>query len=83
MLLYVALVGAELDRSALRGRTRGLAIAVVIGLAAAIAGAAVIVSTLSDLEPDGVPRWTYFAFLTGALLVTAVPVLARILDETG
>lgn len=83
VLLYVALVGAELDRSALRGQSRGLAVAIVIGLAAAVAGAVAIGTTLTDLEPGGVPRWTYFVFLTGALLVTAVPVLARILDETG
>jgi Kef-type K+ transport system membrane component KefB len=83
LLLYIALVGAELDRSALRGRSRNLVGAVAVGLVAALAGAAVLGTALSDLEPEGVPRWTYFAFLTGALLVTAVPVLARILDETG
>jgi Kef-type K+ transport system membrane component KefB len=83
VLLYVALVGAELDRGALRGQSRRLVGATAIGLVAAIGGAAVVGSTLSDLEPAGVPRWTYYAFLTGALLVTAVPVLARILDETG
>jgi Kef-type K+ transport system membrane component KefB len=54
-----------------------------VGLAAAGGGAAILSVALSDLEPHGVPRWTYIAFLCGALLVTAVPVLARILDETG
>jgi K+:H+ antiporter len=83
VLLYIALVGAELDRTALQGRSRNLVGAVVVGLAAALAGAAVLGTALSDLEPQGVPRWTYYAFLTGALLVTAVPVLARILDEAG
>jgi Kef-type K+ transport system membrane component KefB len=83
VLLYVALVGAELDRSALSGRSRKLVVATGVGLAAAIGGAAVVGASLSDLEPEGVPSWTYYAFLTGALLVTAVPVLARILDETG
>jgi K+:H+ antiporter len=83
VFLYVALVGAELDRSALSGHSRRLVGATAIGLAAAIGGAAVVGTVLSDLEPSGVPKWTYYAFLTGALLVTAVPVLARILDETG
>jgi K+:H+ antiporter len=77
------LVGAELDRSVLRGRGSHFTGAVAIGLGAAICGAAVIGSVLSDLEPAGVPTWTFFVFLTAALLVTAVPVLARILDETG
>ena len=83
VLLYVAVCGAEIDRTALRGRSRGFVGAGVIGLAAAVGGAAIVGTALADFEPDGVPRWTYYAFLTGALLVTAVPVLARILDETG
>jgi Kef-type K+ transport system membrane component KefB len=83
VLLYIALVGAELDRSALRGRRGNLTGAVLVGVAAAAGGAAVIGTALSSLEPRGVPRWTFFAFLTAALLVTAVPVLARILDEAG
>ena len=83
VLLYIALVGAELDGAALRGRSRNLVAAMAVGLLAAICGAAAVGAGLSDLEPHGVPRWTYYAFLTGALLVTAVPVLARILDETG
>lgn len=82
VLLYVALVGAELDFGAIRGRNAKLIGAVAFGLAVAVGGAALVGVSLSDLEPHGVPRWTYFAFLTGALLVTAVPVLARILDET-
>jgi Kef-type K+ transport system membrane component KefB len=83
VLMYVALVGAELDRSVLRGRSRNFVGAVAIGFAVATGGAAVLGVALSDLEPQGVPRWTYFVFLSGALLVTAVPVLARILDECG
>jgi K+:H+ antiporter len=83
VLLYVALVGAELDRRVLRGRIRSFGLATVAGLGAALGGAAVFVFALSDLEPSGIARWTFFLFLTGALLVTAVPVLARILDETG
>lgn len=83
VLMYVALVGAELDRSILRGQNRNFVGAVVVGLAVAGGGAAILGTALSDLEPQGVPRWTYFVFLAGALLVTAVPVLARILDESG
>lgn len=83
VLLYVAVVGAELDLTVIRGRSRNLVVGVCVGLAAAGGGAAILSVALSDLEPHGVPRWTYIAFLCGALLVTAVPVLARILDETG
>jgi Kef-type K+ transport system membrane component KefB len=83
VLLYVALIGAELDRSVLRERTRGFLAAVAVGFAIAVGGAAIIGVSLSDLEPHGVPHWTFYVFLTGAILVTAVPVLARILDETG
>jgi Kef-type K+ transport system membrane component KefB len=83
VLLYVALVGAELDVRLPRGFDGRFLAAVAVGLLAAIGGAAALGFSLTDLEPKGVPRWTYFVFLTGALLVTAVPVLARILDETG
>jgi K+:H+ antiporter len=83
VVLYIMVVGAELDGSTLRGRLGNLAGAALVGLAAAIGGAAMIGSALSDLEPEGVPRLTYYGFLAGALLVTAVPVMARILDEAG
>jgi Kef-type K+ transport system membrane component KefB len=83
VLLYVALVGSELDVQVSRGLDAHFLAAVGVALAAAIGGAAAVGFSLSDLEPKGVPRWTYFVFLTGALLVTAVPVLIRILDETG
>ena len=83
VFLYVALIGAEFDRPALRGLSKGLLAAVAVGLAAALAGAVGLGATFSDLAPPDVPRWTFLAFLAGALLVTAVPVLARILDETG
>src|SRR5919198_312798 len=82
VLLYVAVCGAEIDRGALRGRSWVLVGAGAVGLAAATGGGPIVGGVLSGFEPDGVPRWTYYAFLTGALLVTAVPVLARILDET-
>jgi Kef-type K+ transport system membrane component KefB len=83
VLLYVALVGGELDVRMSRGRDARFLAAVGIAFTAALGGAAALGFSLTDLEPKGVPRWTYIAFLTGALLVTAVPVLARILDETG
>src|SRR5438132_666809 len=68
VLLYVALVGAELDRSVLLERTRGFVGAAAVGLAIALGGGAIIGVTLSDLAPAGVPRWTFYAFLTGAIL---------------
>jgi Kef-type K+ transport system membrane component KefB len=83
VLLYIALVGGELDVRMPRGHAARFSASVGIGFTAALGGAAALGFSLTDLEPKGVPRWTYFAFLTGALLVTAVPVLARILDETG
>lgn len=83
VLFYLALVGAELDSRVVDGRSRRLAAAAVVGLGMAVGAAALLAWALSGLEPSGVAHWTYVAFLTGALLVTAVPVLARILDETG
>lgn len=83
VLMYIALIGAEFDRPALRGLSGRLLAAVALGLAAAIAGAGVLGWALTDIEPQDAPRWAGYVFLTGALLVTAVPVLARILDEAG
>ncbi|MFL5961025.1 MAG: cation:proton antiporter [Gaiellaceae bacterium] len=83
VLLYVAVVGAELDKRVLEGRTNRLVVAAGAGLVVAFGGAGLLGWGLSDLEPGNVPRWAYYAFLTAAILVTAVPVLARILDETG
>jgi Kef-type K+ transport system membrane component KefB len=83
VLLYLALVGAQLDLRALAGRTRGLAGGVAVGLAAAAGGAAVVRWALPELRPTGVDDWAYLVFVACALLVSAVPVLARILDEAG
>lgn len=83
VFLYIALIGAEFDRPALQGLNGRFVVAAAVGLGTAIAGAVVLGWALSDLEPVGVPAWTFYVFLAGALLVTAVPVLARILDETG
>ncbi len=83
VLLYVSVVGAELDKRVLDGRSNRLVLAAGAGLVVAVGGAGLLGWGLSDLEPKGVPDWAYYAFLTAAILITAVPVLARILDETG
>lgn len=83
VLLYVAVVGAELDKRVVEGRSGRLVASTAVGLGVALCGAGLLGWGLSDLEPKGVPTWAYFAFLVAAILVTAVPVLARILDETG
>lgn len=83
VLLYVAVVGGELDKRAVEGRSTRLFAAAAVGLVVGICGAGLLGLGLHSFQPKGVPHWAYYAFLSAALLITAVPVLARILDETG
>jgi Kef-type K+ transport system membrane component KefB len=83
LVLYMFLVGLELDRSLLRGR--GIQISVV---AVAVVGVPVLLGfgvaallTGDVWVPDGVDSTTFALFLGAGLSVTAFPVMARILQE--
>lgn len=83
VILYMFMIGAEVDLGQLRGRVRNvvavsngsLAIPVVLGVAVAI-------PTYEVVGPD--VGFTEFAlFMAVAMSITAFPVLARILAERG
>lgn len=82
VVVYIALTGTRLDGTRLRRWSPRIVVSAALGLLLAGAGAGIIGAALPELRPPGVSRGESLLFVTGALLVTAVPVLVRILDET-
>src|SRR5262245_19276586 len=84
MVLYMFLIGMELDHEALaagRGTailTSHASIAVPFAL-----GVSLAVALHRELAPPGIPFVAFALFLGAAMSVTAFPVLARILAERG
>jgi len=81
LVLFMFLVGLELDPKLLRGRAHttllvGLA-SIVVPLALGLAGA----PWLHARFGEGVSFWPFAAFVGTAMSVTAFPLLARILSE--
>ena len=89
LVLFMFLVGMELDLAALKGRLRGIFVVgigvivapIVIGLAI---GPLLYNDRFALAGPDGLPDQLAFSlFLAAMLAVTAFPVMARILQEKG
>ncbi len=84
VVLYMFLVGAELDfdhaRTLLR-TTAGVALAGFV--VPVVLGATLAANVDPRLMPAGVPRWQAALFLGVAMAMTAFPVLARVLADTG
>ncbi len=82
--LYMFLIGVELDTDVLRGQLRktitiaqsGIVVPLVLG-----GGLAVFLA--EGLAPAGVPLTHFVLFMGVAMAITAFPVLARILADTG
>lgn len=85
VVLYMFLVGLELDLSALGGRQRAAAgLAAVLGTAVPFAlGAGLAAAMHGRFAPPAVAPLPFALFLGVALAVTAFPVLARILADRG
>jgi Kef-type K+ transport system membrane component KefB len=87
LVLYMFLVGAELDLGLLRERARGAALVSLSGIAAPFAlGAAAsffVRERDGTLFADGVDGTTAALYLGAAMSITAFPMLARILFERG
>jgi Kef-type K+ transport system membrane component KefB len=83
LILFMFLIGAELDIGELRRRGRTTVLTSLAGIAVPfVLGAALAVHLHRRLSPEGVPLLHLALFVGTAMSVTAFPVLARILAES-
>lgn len=84
LILFLFIVGMEVDITALRNRAHS---AVVVSHASIVApfglGMALALYLYQDFAPDGVAFTPFALFMGAALSITAFPVLARIIQERG
>ncbi|MER6778604.1 MULTISPECIES: cation:proton antiporter [unclassified Streptomyces] len=84
LLVFMFLVGLELDPGLLRGRGRAVVVVsqasvwIPLGL-----GGLLALAMYGSLAPEGVGRAEFVLFVAVAMSVTAFPVLARILKDQG
>jgi Kef-type K+ transport system membrane component KefB len=84
VILFMFLVGLELDTSLLRKRTRAtVAISHASIVLPMLLGASAALFIHGELAPAGVPFNVFALFLGVSMSVTAFPVLARILTDRG
>lgn len=84
VILYMFLVGLELDLSALGGLVKATAATSVASIVVPFAlGAAIAPWLFETLSPPGVPFSSFTLFLGVSMAITAFPVLARILEDRG
>jgi Kef-type K+ transport system membrane component KefB len=84
VVLYMFLVGLELDVSRLRSRARSATLISASGIALPLLlGSLVAPFLYKSMAPAGVPSFLFGAFMCVALAVTAFPVLARIVVDRG
>ena len=84
VILYMFLIGLELDLGVLRAR---LSMTIVISQASIVApfalGSALAFVLFDSLAPAGVPFSSFLLFIGVSMSITAFPVLARILGDRG
>ena len=84
LVLFMFLVGLELDPALLRGRRRASVLISNVSIALPFAlGVATAWGIHEQYAPAGVSFWPFALFLGTSMSVTAFPVLARILTERG
>ena len=82
LLLFMFMIGLELDTRLLRGRTRSALLVSQSGILIPFVLGFVLARELhEDLAPAGVPLLSFGLFIGIAMSITAFPVLARILRE--
>jgi Kef-type K+ transport system membrane component KefB len=81
VILYMFLVGLELDTATLRSRRRSTALIAWAGILVPFGLGAAIAPLYAGLAPEGTTRLSFTLFMGIALSVTAFPVLARILKD--
>ncbi len=86
LIIFMFIVGLELDMKLIRGKER---LAAVISVSSIVLpfGLGVLLATILQSRHDGVPGaanfWPFALFIGASMSVTAFPVLARILAERG
>ena len=84
VVLYMFLVGVELDTEGLKGQLRSTVGIALTSIAVPFTlGVWFATRLYSSLSPDGVPFMHFTLFLGVAMSITAFPVLARILADRG
>ncbi|WP_181806346.1 cation:proton antiporter [Streptomyces shenzhenensis] len=84
LLVFMFLVGLELDLKSLRGNSRTAVAVSQAGIALPLAlGALLALAMYGDLAPPGTGRLPFALFIAVSMSITAFPVLARILTDRG
>ncbi|WP_180931271.1 cation:proton antiporter [Streptomyces sp. AJS327] len=84
LLLFMFLAGWEMDLSQLRGRTRSFSALAALAMAVPFALGAGVALLLAGRYANGeVSRTAFVLFLSTAFAITAFPVLARIIRDSG
>ena len=84
MVLYMFLIGLELDSGALRAGHRTAVLTSHVSIVVPFAlGVTLALAFYGRFAPPGIPFTAFALFLGAAMSVTAFPVLARILAERG
>ncbi|MFC8538625.1 cation:proton antiporter [Streptomyces sp. NPDC057249] len=84
LLVFLFLVGLELDLRSLRASRRAVAsVATGSMVLPLVLGAGLALAMYPLLAPDGVRRLPFVLFIATAMSITAFPVLARILTDKG
>jgi Kef-type K+ transport system membrane component KefB len=81
LVLFMFVVGLELDVSLVKGRGRVAASVSVASIALPFAMGVFLASFLDDLRPDDADFLPFALFLGASMSITAFPVLARILTD--
>jgi Kef-type K+ transport system membrane component KefB len=82
LLLFMFMIGLELDTRLLRGRTRAALLISQAGIVVPFVAGLLLARELhAALAPSGVPLLGFALFMGIAMSITAFPVLARILRE--
>ncbi|WP_331741680.1 cation:proton antiporter (plasmid) [Streptomyces sp. NBC_00726] len=84
LLVFLFLVGLELDLASLRASRRAVASVATGSMALPLVlGTGLALAMFPVLAPDGVRRLPFVLFIATAMSITAFPVLARILTDKG
>src|SRR5215468_2107236 len=84
IVIFMFLIGLELNPALLRQRGRAAAVISTTSIALPVVlGASIAALLYRDLAGPGVSRLGFAGFIGAAMAITAFPVLARILIETG